>query len=55
MTRSSQGIDLPYYGVRMHQDTTAESPATASGAVAIIANCRGELLLHLRDDLPGIV
>jgi 8-oxo-dGTP diphosphatase len=38
----------------MHQDTTAESPATARGAVAIIANRRGELLLHLRDDLPGI-
>ncbi|MEU5561291.1 NUDIX domain-containing protein [Streptomyces globisporus] len=38
----------------MHQDTTADSPATARGAVAIIANRRGELLLHLRDDLPGI-
>ncbi|QKZ17034.1 NUDIX domain-containing protein [Streptomyces chartreusis] len=38
----------------MRQDTTAESPATARGAVAIIANRRGELLLHLRDDLPGI-
>lgn len=38
----------------MHQDTTAEGPATARGAVAIIANRRGELLLHLRDDLPGI-
>jgi 8-oxo-dGTP diphosphatase len=38
----------------MHQDTTAESPATARGAVAIIVNRRGELLLHLRDDLPGI-
>lgn len=38
----------------MHQDTTAGSPATARGAVAIIANRRGELLLHLRDDLPGI-
>ncbi|MGW5736261.1 MULTISPECIES: NUDIX domain-containing protein [Streptomyces] len=37
----------------MHQDTTADSPATARGAVAIIANRRGELLLHLRDDLPG--
>lgn len=38
----------------MHQDTTAESPAAARGAVAIIANRRSELLLHLRDDLPGI-
>jgi 8-oxo-dGTP diphosphatase len=38
----------------MHQNTTAESPATARGAVAIIANRRGELLLHLRDDLPNI-
>ncbi|MFF1716555.1 NUDIX domain-containing protein [Streptomyces sp. NPDC058268] len=38
----------------MHQDTTDESPATARGAVAIIANRRGELLLHLRDDLPHI-
>ncbi|XUL85306.1 NUDIX domain-containing protein [Streptomyces galilaeus] len=38
----------------MHQDTTTESPATARGAVAIITNRRGELLLHLRDDLPGI-
>ncbi|MDQ0605760.1 8-oxo-dGTP diphosphatase [Streptomyces canus] len=38
----------------MHQNTTADSPATARGAVAIIANRRGELLLHLRDDLPGI-
>ncbi|MFJ8803084.1 NUDIX domain-containing protein [Streptomyces sp. NPDC102487] len=37
----------------MHQDTTADSPATARGAVAIIANRRGDLLLHLRDDLPG--
>ncbi|MEU0351436.1 NUDIX domain-containing protein [Streptomyces sp. NPDC006237] len=37
----------------MHQDTTADSPATARGAVAIIANRRGELLLHLRDNLPG--
>ncbi|MGI3224486.1 NUDIX domain-containing protein [Streptomyces sp. GTA36] len=38
----------------MHQITTAESPATARGAVAIIANRRSELLLHLRDDLPNI-
>ncbi|QDQ09476.1 NUDIX domain-containing protein [Streptomyces spectabilis] len=37
----------------MHQDTTADSPATARGAVAVIANRRGELLLHLRDNLPG--
>ncbi|MFF4305519.1 NUDIX domain-containing protein [Streptomyces sp. NPDC001601] len=38
----------------MHQDTAADSPAAARGAVAIIANRHGELLLHLRDDLPGI-
>lgn len=38
----------------MHQDTTADSPSAARGAVAIITNHRGELLLHLRDDLPGI-
>ncbi|MFI6340968.1 NUDIX domain-containing protein [Streptomyces sp. NPDC050535] len=39
----------------MHQNTTAALPATARGAVAIIANRRGELLLHLRDDLPGVI
>ncbi|MEU5436034.1 NUDIX domain-containing protein [Streptomyces sp. NPDC020719] len=39
----------------MHQDTPAEVPATARGAVAIITNRRGELLLHLRDDLPGVI
>ncbi|MGW6412754.1 NUDIX domain-containing protein [Streptomyces vinaceus] len=39
----------------MHSETTAiEEPAVARGAVAIIANRRGELLLHLRDDLPVI-
>ncbi|MFJ2008093.1 NUDIX domain-containing protein [Streptomyces chartreusis] len=38
----------------MHPDTTAGLPAPARGAVAIITNRRGELLLHLRDDLPGI-
>ncbi|WP_405842563.1 NUDIX domain-containing protein [Streptomyces sp. NBC_01518] len=38
----------------MHQNTTADSQATACGAVAIIANRRGELLLHLRDNLPHI-
>ncbi|MCH0540375.1 NUDIX domain-containing protein [Streptomyces sp. MUM 203J] len=39
----------------MHSDTTpAEEPPTARGAVAIITNRRGELLLHLRDDLPHI-
>ncbi|WP_328674879.1 NUDIX domain-containing protein [Streptomyces sp. NBC_00343] len=38
----------------MHQNNTADSPATARGAVAIIANRRSELLLHLRDDLPHI-
>jgi 8-oxo-dGTP diphosphatase len=36
----------------MHQDTTADVPATARGAVTI--NRRGELLLHLRDNLPGV-
>ncbi|WP_331744590.1 NUDIX domain-containing protein (plasmid) [Streptomyces sp. NBC_01136] len=39
----------------MHSDTpTGQEPAAARGAVAIITNRRGELLLHLRDDLPGI-
>ncbi|MFE3557835.1 NUDIX domain-containing protein [Streptomyces sp. NPDC059193] len=39
----------------MHSETTAtEEPAAARGAVAIITNRRGELLLHLRDDLPTI-
>ncbi|MET7718702.1 NUDIX domain-containing protein [Streptomyces sp. NPDC005407] len=38
----------------MHQDTTAERPATARGAVAIVVNSRGELLLHLRDDIDTI-
>ncbi|MER5460332.1 NUDIX domain-containing protein [Streptomyces sp. NPDC002668] len=39
----------------MHSDTTSpEEPATARGAVAIIANRRGDLLMHLRDDLPNI-
>ncbi|MFE5869904.1 NUDIX domain-containing protein [Streptomyces roseifaciens] len=39
----------------MHSDTTASpEPGTARGAVAIITNRRGELLLHLRDDLPDI-
>ncbi|MGW0583242.1 NUDIX domain-containing protein, partial [Streptomyces sp. NPDC002920] len=39
----------------MHQDTNAALPATARGAVAIITNRHGELLLHLRDDLPGVI
>ncbi|PRH80292.1 NUDIX hydrolase [Streptomyces solincola] len=39
----------------MHSDTTASpEPGAARGAVAIITNRRGELLLHLRDDLPAI-
>jgi 8-oxo-dGTP diphosphatase len=39
----------------MHSENTAtEEPAPARGAVAIITNRRGELLLHLRDDLPTI-
>ncbi|MDQ1031548.1 8-oxo-dGTP diphosphatase [Streptomyces umbrinus] len=31
------------------------STSTARGAVAIITNSAGELLLHLRDNLPGVV
>ncbi|MFD7384865.1 NUDIX domain-containing protein [Streptomyces anulatus] len=39
----------------MHSETTATEESTAAlGAVAIISNRRGELLLHLRDDLPAI-
>jgi ADP-ribose pyrophosphatase len=39
----------------MHSDTTpAEEPPAPRGAVAVITNRRGELLLHLRDDLPTI-
>jgi len=38
----------------MHSKTTTEEPAAARGAVAIITNRRGELLLHLRDDIPAI-
>ncbi|MFI2209644.1 NUDIX domain-containing protein [Streptomyces sp. NPDC020141] len=39
----------------MHSETTAtDERAAARGAVAIITNRRGELLLHLRDDLPAI-
>ncbi|MFJ4412969.1 NUDIX domain-containing protein [Streptomyces sp. NPDC088925] len=38
----------------MHQDTVVESTTSARGAVAIISNREGELLLHLRDDLPDI-
>ncbi|GAA2470389.1 NUDIX domain-containing protein [Streptomyces mauvecolor] len=40
----------------MHFDTTASRrPSTPGrGAVAIITNSRGELLLHLRDDIDGI-
>lgn len=39
----------------MHPETTAtEEPTAARGAVAIVANRRGELLLHLRDDFPAI-
>lgn len=39
----------------MHPETTRpERPATTRGAVAIVTNRRGELLLHLRDDLPNI-
>ncbi|MBB5934448.1 NUDIX domain-containing protein [Streptomyces zagrosensis] len=35
--------------------TTSPQSSTARGAVAVIANRRGELLLHLRDDLPGVI
>ncbi|MEU6171306.1 NUDIX domain-containing protein [Streptantibioticus parmotrematis] len=39
----------------MHADIPASpEPGAARGAVAIITNRRGELLLHLRDDLPNI-
>lgn len=40
----------------MHNDHTqaARTLAPERGAVAIISNNRGELLLHLRDDLPQI-
>ncbi|MFD5696439.1 NUDIX domain-containing protein [Streptomyces lasiicapitis] len=39
----------------MHSDTTRpEGTATACGAVAIITNRRGEILMHLRDDIDGI-
>ncbi|GAA0280100.1 hypothetical protein GCM10010302_17340 [Streptomyces polychromogenes] len=39
----------------MHSENTAiEEPAAARGAVAIITNRRGEVLLHLRDDLSEI-
>jgi 8-oxo-dGTP diphosphatase len=39
----------------MHSDTTIpEEPVTARGAVAIIANRHGDLLLHLRDDYAHI-
>ncbi|WP_189838570.1 NUDIX domain-containing protein [Streptomyces umbrinus] len=31
------------------------STSTARGAVAIITNSAGELLLHLRDNLPGVI
>ncbi|MET8058732.1 NUDIX domain-containing protein [Streptomyces microflavus] len=39
----------------MHPDTSvAPEPSTSRGAVAVIADRRGELLLHLRDDIVGI-
>lgn len=39
----------------MHSDTTtAKGVSTARGAVAIITNRRGDVLMHLRDDLPAI-
>jgi 8-oxo-dGTP diphosphatase len=42
-------------GDRTHSTSiTGHEPTSARGAVAIIKNQRGELLLHLRDDLVGI-
>ncbi|WP_328914029.1 MULTISPECIES: NUDIX domain-containing protein [unclassified Streptomyces] len=38
----------------MHSDTTGHEPGTARGAVAIITDRRGEVLMHLRDDRPDI-
>lgn len=39
----------------MHSDTTAApEPGTARGAVAIISNDHGHILMHLRDDIDGI-
>ncbi|WP_327119059.1 NUDIX domain-containing protein [Nocardia sp. NBC_01730] len=38
----------------MEPDTTPHYAATPRGAVAIITNGRGQLLLHLRDDLPHV-
>ncbi|WP_274558973.1 NUDIX domain-containing protein [Streptomyces spiramyceticus] len=39
----------------MHSNTTpAPEQATARGAVAIVTNRHGDLLMHLRDDIAGI-
>ncbi|WP_017587707.1 NUDIX domain-containing protein [Nocardiopsis ganjiahuensis] len=35
-------------------DTDQPQSTLLRGAVALIENARGELLLHLRDDIPGI-
>lgn len=35
-------------------DTDQPRSTLSRGAVALIENSRGELLLHLRDDIPGI-
>lgn len=35
-------------------DTEPSPTEPSRGAVALITNPRGELLLHLRDDIPGI-
>lgn len=37
------------------ETTTGREPVAARGAVAIVTNRRGELLMHLRDDLPGVI
>ncbi len=43
------------YGGVMSADTMGHEPVhSARGAVAIITNSRGQLLLHLRDDFPHI-
>lgn len=39
---------------RGRMDTDPPRTQQSRGAVALITNPRGELLLHLRDDIPGI-
>lgn len=40
--------------MNLHTDPSQPPTAAPRGAVAIITNHGGDLLLHLRDDLPGI-